>query len=136
MREHQANVTVYLRSYYKKMAEHVENPVPGPGASESEINEYARQEAGHPIFSLPKSHDDEQYQEAMKESGPYLTLGIQMAMSIAAFAGIGYWIDSVNKTSPLWLGILAATGAVLSLTFFIVTVLRLSKNEETKRVKK
>ena len=104
---------------------------------DSEIQEIAHEEATGPTF-IPKrsSKEDADYQKAMTESGPYLTLGMQLAASLAAFAGIGWWIDSVNNSSPLWLGIMAGGGAVLSLTYFIMTTLRLSKLEETKRVKK
>lgn len=98
-------------------------------------NDYVKEEATHQIDSLKKTKEAEDYQAAMTESGPYLTLGIQLAVSIALFCGIGYWIDSANGTSPRWLGIFAGAGAVLSLTYFIMTVLRLSKNEETKRHK-
>jgi F0F1-type ATP synthase assembly protein I len=84
-----------------------------------------------------KNNDDDakNYRAAMKESGPYLTLGIQLAFSIAAFCGIGYWLDKANGTSH-WLGIMAGAGAVLSLVYFIVTVLKLSAKEETKSAKK
>jgi F0F1-type ATP synthase assembly protein I len=96
---------------------------------------YIKEEATHQIDQLKKTKEAEDYQEAMKESGPYLTLGIQLAISIAAFAGIGYWIDSASGTSPKWLGIFSGAGAVVSLFYFIFTVLRLSKIEETKRHK-
>ncbi|MEO6938649.1 MAG: AtpZ/AtpI family protein [Candidatus Kapaibacterium sp.] len=104
---------------------------------DSEIRELAHDEATGPSF-IPKRNakEDADYQKAMTESGPYLTLGLQLAGSLAAFAGIGWWIDSVNNSSPLWLGIMSGGGAVLSLTYFIMTTLRLSKLEETKRVKK
>src|SRR5882724_9844404 len=105
------------------MTEDDKHPVPPPGSSSKTIDRYAQQKASEPLVHFGNQRDAEEYQEAMKASGPYLTLGIQLAASIAAFCGIGYWLDSVNGTSPRWLGICAAAGAVLSLVYFILTVL-------------
>jgi F0F1-type ATP synthase assembly protein I len=69
----------------------------------------------------------------MKETAPYMTLGIQLALSIAAFCGVGLWLDSHFGTKPLWTAIFTTVGAIASLTYFIVTVLRLSRKTETKR---
>jgi F0F1-type ATP synthase assembly protein I len=119
----------------QKMENQEELSRPVPPEVEERNSEYITEEATHQIDQLKKTKEAEEYQEAMKESGPYLTLGIQLAVSIAAFAGIGYWIDSANGTSPKWLGIFSGAGAVVSLFYFIFTVLRLSKIEETKRHK-
>ncbi len=101
------------------------------------IKAYAHEQATHSLVHFRNNDDDSKnYREAMKESGPYLTLGIQLAFSIAAFCAIGYFIDKANNSSPLWLGIMAGTGAVLSLVYFIVTALRLSRKEETNWPKK
>ncbi len=71
-------------------------------------------------------------QKALQETGPYLTLGIQLVLTILIFVGAGYWLDHHFKTTPLWTAILSTFGAISSLTYFIVTVLRLQKNSETK----
>lgn len=99
-----------------------------------EIRKLAHQEASEPIFRTNRQENEaEDYNKAMRESGPYLTLGIQMAVTILIAVGVGYWIDKSNNTSPLWTTILSATGCVLGLAYFLITVLRLSRNEETKR---
>ena len=100
-----------------------------------DIQDYAHNAASRPIVQFGSQADSEAYQKAMRESGPYLTLGIQMAVSIAAFTGIGYWIDSATG-SNIWLGIMAGAGAVLSLVFFLVSVIKLSQRDEKKFSKK
>jgi hypothetical protein len=71
-------------------------------------------------------------QKAMREMGPYMTLGIQLALTILAFFGIGYWLDNKFHSDNLWRVICTGFGAFASLVYFIVTVMRLSKMEETK----
>ncbi len=100
--------------------------------SKEEIADYARRAASGSLNEPSHVEKDEEYQKAMRESGPYMTLGIQMAMTIVFFTGIGYLLDRSFGTSPTWTAILAGSGAVFGLTYFLVTVLRLSKKEETK----
>lgn len=103
--------------------------------SKEENRRIAREESSSPLINLPKKGGDEM-QKAMEETGPYLTLGIQLAMFIALMAGAGYYVDKLNHSSPLWTGLLSGAGAVMGLTYFIMTALRLSKEEETKKGKK
>ena len=71
-------------------------------------------------------------QKAMREMGPYMTMGIQLALTILAFFGIGYWLDGHFQAGNLWRVVCTGFGAFASLVYFVVTVMRLSKNEETK----
>ncbi|HET6400538.1 MAG TPA: AtpZ/AtpI family protein [Candidatus Kapabacteria bacterium] len=71
-------------------------------------------------------------QKALQETGPYLTLGIQLVLTILIFFGAGDWLDHHFHTTPLWIAIFTTVGAIASLTYFIVTVLRLQKNSENK----
>ncbi|HEX5316861.1 MAG TPA: AtpZ/AtpI family protein [Candidatus Kapabacteria bacterium] len=71
-------------------------------------------------------------QKAMQETGPYLTLGIQLVLTILIFFGIGDWLDHHFHTTPLWIAIFTTFGAIGSLTYFIVTVLNLQKNSDNK----
>ncbi len=103
-----------------------------PAERQKANREYAHQAATQSPFRTHTAKETEAQQEILQETGPYLTLGIQLALSIALFAGAGYWIDHAFGTSPLWLAIFAVFGAISSLAYFIVTVLRLSKKEETK----
>ena len=71
-------------------------------------------------------------QKVMREIGPYMTLGIQLVMTILVFFGIGYWLDNHFHSGSLWRSVCTGFGAFSSLVYFIVTVMRLTKNEETK----
>lgn len=71
-------------------------------------------------------------QKALQETGPYMTLGIQMVISVLVFFGIGYWLDHHFKTGSLWMVILTSFGAVSSLTYFIVTVIGLQKRDDAR----
>lgn len=75
-------------------------------------------------ISDAEANDRIQYQAALRENGPYLTLGMQMAMTTALGAGIGWWIDTKTGGS-LWLGLGAGAGAVLGMTYFILVVIRM-----------
>jgi F0F1-type ATP synthase assembly protein I len=87
----------------------------------------------HPSLSSRMAENAAEQNRAMRDVGPYLTLGIQMAASILIFFGIGYWLDRVFHTSSMWTIILTIFGAISGLAYFLVTVVRLSKKEETKR---
>lgn len=94
-----------------------------------EIEDYARKEATKPIFgSHDRKQDDAEteYRKAMKENAPYLTLGFQMAITIALGALIGWWVEGPDG-SGLGVGIGAGIGSVLGLGYFLKTVLMLEK---------
>jgi len=100
---------------------------------EKEIREYAERKAAPPLFGKSKPHDDAaEYQRVMQENAPYLTLGIQMALTIVAFAGLGWWLDKQNGTS-FWIGICSGFGAVAGLGYFLLVVLRIEKKNEKKK---
>lgn len=44
--------------------------------------------------------------------GQYMALGIQMVVTTAVGAGIGYWIDQKTGKSPLFLAIFFVLGAL------------------------
>jgi len=65
-----------------------------------------------------------------RASGPFLTLGIQLALTVVAFFFLGRWLDDRFRTTPwLMLGGLArgVTGGMIS---FFRTVIALGKKEE------
>jgi F0F1-type ATP synthase assembly protein I len=106
---------------------------PNDPHGDEEIRKYAHDSANKPAFPVGDEKSEREYRESMQEAAPYLTLGMQMAVSIVAFVGIGYLIDKSAGTSPQWQGIMAAAGSVLSLTYFLITVIRLSNKKETKK---
>lgn len=62
--------------------------------------------------------------------GPYLTLGLQLALTVVVCFFLGRWLDSVFDTAP-WLMIaglaLGVTGGFIS---FFRTVIALGKKED------
>ena len=103
---------------------------------EKEIREYAERKASEPIFGSRNYEDNNtEYRKAMQENAPYLTLGIQMALTIATFAGLGWWLDKDNGTS-FWIGICSGFGAVAGLGYFLFVVLRIEKKNEIKNENK
>ena len=74
--------------------------------------------------------DIAEQQKAMREIGPYMTLGIQLTLTILAFFGLGYWLDNTYHSGSLWRAVCTGFGAISSLVYFVVTVMRLSKLEE------
>jgi F0F1-type ATP synthase assembly protein I len=99
--------------------------------SKREIEQIARDEAsGKPVRDRHtdiSERAEEQYHEAIRENAPYLTLGMQMALTIALGAAIGWWIDS-RTGSSLWLGLGAGIGAVLGMGYFILVVLKMDRS--------
>ncbi len=96
--------------------------------TEEEIRRIARDRSlGRPSTSSSGPTEEEarrQYQTALRENAPYLTLGMQMALTIALGAGIGWWVDR-STGSSIWLGIGAGIGAVAGMGYFILIVLQM-----------
>ncbi|HEX8386663.1 MAG TPA: AtpZ/AtpI family protein [Rubricoccaceae bacterium] len=72
-------------------------------------------------------HDS--YRDGMQAAGPYLGLGVQIAGSMALFAGGGYAVDRWLGTSP-W-GILL--GALLGMAGIVALLVRVSREADRKR---
>ena len=102
-----------------------------PLDDQEEIERYAHEAANRGLVKLGSQEEHEARQQVMQESAPYLTLGAQMAGSIAAFFGIGYWLDHHFGTS-FWIPTLTGLGAAASLAYFIITVVRLGEKEKKK----
>ena len=70
----------------------------------------------------------------VEELGPYLTMGMQLALGIVVFFFLGRWLDSVFGTSP-WLMIAGlALGSVGGLVKFLRDAAALGRrsNQEAK----
>ena len=91
-----------------------------------------------------EQHDDKLFESdrtALRGFAPFLTLGIQLALSIVAFFFLGKWLDGRFNTSP-WLmfgGLLI--GVVGGMVKFITAVMKLGQQQdaldaERKRQKK
>jgi hypothetical protein len=103
-----------------------------------EIEEYARKAASKPIFgshSRKQDDDEAEYRKALRENAPYLTLGFQMAITIALGALIGWWIEGPDGTG-LGIGLGAGIGSILGLGYFLKTVLMMEKKNARKEAAK
>lgn len=73
---------------------------------------------------------------ALRAAGPYLTLGIQLAMTIVVFFFLGRFLDGYFSTSP-WLMITALfVGCTGGLIKFIRTVTVLTRQDDERAGKK
>ena len=89
-----------------------------------------KHEAEHPIFHGPGNHKGkDDHSSAMKEVGPYITLGFQLAMFIGIGVAIGWYLDK-DTDSSFWTGILAGAGAVMGMIYFLVAVTKLEKKKK------
>lgn len=62
--------------------------------------------------------------------GPFLTLGLQLAISVVVFLFLGRWLDQKFDTTP-WLTLGgAAIGIAGGLIKFLVTALKLGKDAD------
>lgn len=65
-----------------------------------------------------------------KDFGPFLTMGLQLAISVVVFFFIGYWLDGKFGTSP-WLTIVGSVlGATGGLIKFLREATRLGKQAD------
>lgn len=70
------------------------------------------------------------------EFGPFLTLGLQLAIGVVVFFFLGQWLDSRFGTSP-WLMIVGIfIGVVGGLISFIRTAMRLGREEDEEERRK
>lgn len=89
-------------------------------------------------MNTPERNDgtEEEQQSAYRAAGPYLTLGIQLAVTIVVLFFIGRFLDERFSTSP-WLMIAALfVGCTGGLIKFIRTVTTLSKQDDERARKK
>lgn len=74
--------------------------------------------------------DKESRAKIIKELAPYMTLGIDFALTVGLFALLGYWIDSSYATTPMWTLILSLFGIVVAFYKFFRVVLKKKKDIE------
>ena len=76
--------------------------------------------------------DKQNKAKIIQELSPYMTLGLDFAITISLFALLGYWLDGKNDSSPLWILILSLFGIVVSFYKFFKVVLK-KKNQTLKK---
>jgi ATP synthase protein I len=66
----------------------------------------------------------------MKEVGPYMGMGFQLAVTVVLLVFIGVWLDNKTGKDPLFTVIFAFLGVGIGLYNFIKTVIDLSKKSD------
>jgi len=78
-------------------------------------------------------NEEKKFAESLKAASPYLTLSLQLAITVVVFFFIGKYADEYFGTKP-WLMVAAILlGAVGGLMKFFKTVIALSNKEEHER---
>jgi F0F1-type ATP synthase assembly protein I len=71
--------------------------------------------------------------KVMSELGPYLNLGVQIAITVGVCAIIGWWLDKQLGTQPILLLICSLGGVVLGMYNFFRNISELEKRKKTKK---
>ncbi len=84
----------------------------------------------------PKSHgtgdrSEKSVRETLRELGPYMTLGIQLAAAVVVFFLIGWWLDTHYGTSPTFRIIGLLVGSVGGMIKFLKSATELGNKEKT-----
>ena len=78
-------------------------------------------------------NEEKKFAETMKDVSPYLTLGIQLAITVVIFFFLGKYADDYFGTKPWLMTVAILLGAVGGLIKFFKTVIDLGKKEEHER---
>ncbi len=78
---------------------------------------------------MPKHEDS--IAESLKAVGPYMGLGIQLAVTIVGMVFLGQWLDKKYETE-YWLWICAVGGVAIGIYNFIKTVMDLERRNAKK----
>jgi len=71
-------------------------------------------------------------EESIRQAGPYMTLGIQLVLTMLGLGGIGWWLDGEMGTAP-WLMVAGLLmGAVGGMINVIRLALRSSKESSAR----
>lgn len=74
--------------------------------------------------------ENSSYQKTMKEVGPYLGLGTQLAATVVLMLYLGKFLDGYFNIYPILTIIFALFGGFAGVYNFIITVLNLNKKSK------
>ncbi len=63
----------------------------------------------------------------IKEMSPYITLGLDFALTVLLLSLLGYWLDNKYDTSPMWVLICSLFGIVVAFYKFFKVVMKKKK---------
>jgi F0F1-type ATP synthase assembly protein I len=76
-----------------------------------------------------KDEDSKQNSNIYQDVGPYLGIGLQLAITVAAMVFLGKWLDDITGKSPLFILIFSLLGVGAGLYNFIKTVIYLGNKK-------
>lgn len=79
---------------------------------------------------MKKNQKEDSYSKITKELGPFLNLGLQLAITIVLFCFIGMWIDKHYSTTPIWLIVFSFLGIALGFYNFFRTINKYSNKKK------
>lgn len=79
----------------------------------------------------PRKREEQTPGEILREVGPYLTLGIQLAAGIVIFFLIGWWLDARYATSPTFKLIGLVVGSIGGMIKFLKSAVELGRKEKS-----
>lgn len=83
---------------------------------------------------MNQNNDDDKnigkYSKYYKEVGPYLGLGMQLAVTVVVLFFIGRWIDNATGKEPLFTLIFAVLGIFTGLYHFLKSVLKVDDKKK------
>jgi F0F1-type ATP synthase assembly protein I len=74
--------------------------------------------------------EDNDISKTLKEVGPYLGLGVQLAATLVVMIFIGDWLDKKFNTSPIYVLISGCLGIFIGMYNLIKTVTSLDKKNK------
>ena len=81
-----------------------------------------------PAISMKKDPDDlKNINKLYREIGPYIGLGMQLALTVTAMVFLGIWLDNKFELSPVLTIIFSFLGVFAGLYNFIKSVLKSGK---------
>jgi ATP synthase protein I len=76
---------------------------------------------------MKKERSQGEQRNLINDYGPYLGLGLQLAVTVVAMVFLGIWLDDKFNTSPILTIICSFLGVFAALYNFIKTVLKSGK---------
>jgi ATP synthase protein I len=74
-----------------------------------------------------KPSDDEGLSKTYSEIGPYLSLGLQLAVTVTVMVFVGLWLDGKFDTRPVLTVVFAFLGIIAGMYNFIKSVTKSGK---------
>jgi F0F1-type ATP synthase assembly protein I len=87
--------------------------------------------SSEPNSSEPGKKVGQSPEQILRQAGPYLTMGIQLAAGIVIFFLIGWWLDTRYETSPTFKLIGLTVGSIGGMVKFIKSAIELGKKEKS-----